>query len=124
MNKWKFLGLIGIVLLLIACGITASYLEAQALVSNLDGQRLVSEKMPSDFGMRYENISLETEDGYQLAAWYVPSENRAAIVLLHGYKNTRDAVLPVAQMLAQNGYGVILIDLRGHGESDGETLSF
>ncbi len=52
-----------------------------------------------------------------LSGWYVPSHNGAAIIMLHGYDGTRVGVLPQAMMLAEAGYGVLLYDMRGHGES-------
>ena len=49
---------------------------------------------------------------------------RGTIVLLHGYLQTRDSVTPWAVRLAQAGFRCVLIDLRGHGASTGEHISF
>lgn len=69
----------------------------------------------------FEEISLTTEDGETLFAWYRPTENGAAIILLHGAGGSREEVRPYAAMLARNGYGVLAMDLRGHGRSSGKT---
>lgn len=61
-------------------------------------------------------------DGATLAAWYLPSHDGAAVVLSHGAGSTRDAVLAHAAVLADAGYGVLLVDARGHGESTGEAM--
>ena len=53
--------------------------------------------------MAYENVRLRTGDGVSLAGWYVPSVNRAAVVLLHGAGSTRSNVLPQAAVLAPPG---------------------
>jgi dipeptidyl aminopeptidase/acylaminoacyl peptidase len=74
--------------------------------------------------LAYETVTLVTEDGFHLVAWYVPSQNQAAIILQHGYKDTRAGVLPLANILARHGYGVMMVDLRAHGESDGDTIFF
>jgi len=124
MNKWKILGTLGIVILLFVFGLSAAYFEAQLLIHNPVSQRDVLTHTPADYGMKYENVELTTDDGYHLAAWYVPSENRAAIILVHGYKGARANVLPIAQILARHGYGLLLLDLRAHGESQGEVISF
>ncbi len=58
----------------------------------------------------------------RLAAWYAPSLNRAAIVLVHGVGADRSAVLPETRMLAQAGFGVLALDLPGQGASGGESL--
>ena len=49
---------------------------------------------PASLGVAYENVTLQTADPVALAAWYVPSVNRAAVVLLHGAGSTRSNVLP------------------------------
>jgi dienelactone hydrolase len=74
--------------------------------------------------LAYQELTLRTSDGVSLAAWYVPSSNRAAVVLLHGAGSTRSDVLPQAAVLARAGFGVLLIDARGHGDSDGRAMDF
>ena len=61
-------------------------------------------------------MSLTTSDGLRLAGWYVPSRNGAAVIAFPGRKG------PVrhARMLARHGYGVLLLDRRGEGESEGD----
>jgi alpha-beta hydrolase superfamily lysophospholipase len=70
------------------------------------------------------DIALTTSDGVRLAASYFPSQNRATIILLHGYKANRSTMLPIAIMLIRHGYGVIIPDFRGHGESEGQLITF
>ena len=59
-----------------------------------------------------------------LAGWYVASTNRAAVVLLHGAGSTRSDVLDEAAVLAGHGFGVLMIDARGHGDSGGRAMDF
>lgn len=57
--------------------------------------------------------------------WYAPGEpGQGAVLLLHGVRADRRAMLPRALALHSRGHGVLLIDLPAHGESDGERLSF
>jgi pimeloyl-ACP methyl ester carboxylesterase len=79
---------------------------------------------PASIGLTYQSARLTTTDGVELAAWYVPAANRAAVILLHGAGSTRSSVLAHAAVLARNGYGVLLIDARGHGESAGRAMDF
>jgi pimeloyl-ACP methyl ester carboxylesterase len=72
----------------------------------------------------FQDVLLATSDNVQLAAWYAPPENGAVIILLHGAGNSRNAVRGHAEMLVNHGYGVLAIDLRGHGESDGNKNLF
>ena len=63
-------------------------------------------------------------DGVRLAAWYVPSRNGAAIVLVHGGGGDRDGLKLHAALLARHGYGVLLYDERGRGASGGRSNAF
>jgi pimeloyl-ACP methyl ester carboxylesterase len=72
----------------------------------------------------FVEMPLVTSDGIQLQAWYKPPENGAVIILLHGANSNRDSIRSYAQMLSQNGFGVLAPDLRGHGESRGGGNSF
>lgn len=79
---------------------------------------------PADRDLDYEDVSFTTGDGLTLHGWYIPSQNRAAVMLIHPMASNRLGVLEIAEFLARNGYGVLLFDLRAHGESDGEFLPF
>jgi pimeloyl-ACP methyl ester carboxylesterase len=54
----------------------------------------------------------------------VPSRNGASVVLLHGAGSPRTAVLDQASTLGAHGYGVLLLDARGHGNSAGRGMDF
>jgi fermentation-respiration switch protein FrsA (DUF1100 family) len=63
-----------------------------------------------------EDVELHTSDGLTLEGSYVPSRNGAAVIVAFGRKGTQDP----ARMLARHGYGVLIFDRRGEGESDGD----
>ena len=79
---------------------------------------------PSALGLVAEDVRFPADDGTELAAWYVPSRNGAAVVVRHGAGSTADDQLPQASVLASHGYGVLITDARGHGESDGRAMDF
>ncbi|HET7901667.1 MAG TPA: alpha/beta fold hydrolase [Candidatus Nanopelagicales bacterium] len=70
----------------------------------------------------YTEVHPVTDDGVILSAWWAPSSNGAAVVLLHGSGENRSAALPAAAVLRRHGYGVLLLDARGHGESAGSGM--
>jgi uncharacterized protein len=63
-----------------------------------------------------EDVQLHTSDGLTLEGSYVPSENGAAVIVAFGRQGTQDP----ARMLARHGYGVLIFDRRGEGESEGD----
>jgi hypothetical protein len=69
-----------------------------------------------DLGRPYERVSFTTADGLRLAGWYIPSRNRAAVIVFPG----RSGTLMHARLLARHGYGVLVFDRRGEGESEGD----
>jgi hypothetical protein len=63
-----------------------------------------------------EDVELHTSDGLTLEGSYVPSRNGAGVIVAFGRKGSQDP----ARMLARHGYGVLIFDRRGEGESDGD----
>jgi hypothetical protein len=74
-------------------------------------------------GLQHESVTFTASDGVRLAGWWVPSRNGAAIVLVHGGGGDRQGTIRHARMLAKAGYGVLLYDARGRGESAGHENS-
>jgi pimeloyl-ACP methyl ester carboxylesterase len=83
-----------------------------------------TDRTPADVQLDYREVHFRTPDGVRLAAWWVPSRNGAAVVLRHGAGSTRSAVIGHAAVLAGGGYGVLLVDARGHGASEGRGMDF
>jgi uncharacterized protein len=77
---------------------------------------------PADHGLSASDVDLTTSDGVRLAAWYLPTHNGAAVVLMHGSGSTRSSLLDHAAVLARHGYGVLAVDARGHGDSGGTAM--
>ena len=54
-----------------------------------------------------------------ISAFYLASLNDTLIVYLHGSGASRLQLMPLAKAMANLGYGFLLIDWPGHGESNG-----
>jgi uncharacterized protein len=78
----------------------------------------------ASFAVPHEDVSFRSADGIRLSGWYVPSRNGAAIVLVHGGGGDRDGLKLHATMLVRHGYGVLLYDERGRGQSGGRSDAF
>jgi uncharacterized protein len=70
----------------------------------------------ADLGRPYRLASFRSSDGLRLRGWYLPSQNGAAVIVAPG----RTGTLQHARMLARHGYGVLVFDRRGEGESQGD----
>lgn len=82
------------------------------------------EPIDGTFAVSHKDVSFETSDGLTIRGWYSPSRNGAAIVLVHGSGGNRMGPRKQAALLARHGYGVLLYDSRGRGESDGDPQGF
>lgn len=51
-------------------------------------------------------------------------EPKATILILHGFQDTKENMIHWALFLAQAGYRVVLVDLRGHGRSSGDWIGY
>jgi hypothetical protein len=72
----------------------------------------------------YREVGFEASDGLDLKGWYRPSENGATVLVVHGGSSDREGSVEHAEMLAAHGYGVLLYDARGRGESDGSENNY
>jgi len=80
--------------------------------------------LPSDLGMPYENIILETRDDVKISGWVIPSEkSKGIIICLHGYPANKSDILPVISFLYPD-FSLLLFDFRAHGESGGKITYF
>ena len=99
---------------------------------------LASGKTPGQLGVAFENVCLPAHgDSVRIAGWYIPSEgSRRAIVLVHGKDASRTRELDrtstmtpgefpeLAVGLSRRGFAVLMIDLRGQGESGPARFGF
>ncbi len=71
-----------------------------------------------------EQLTIASESGKQIAAWYSQQANSTAtIILLHPIRGSRKSMVERALMLRQHSYSTLLVDLQAHGESPGEHIT-
>lgn len=77
-------------------------------------------KVRINAGEPVQDTYFYSRDGIKLNGWYVKAKgNKSTIVYCHGQGENLSEWQNVAQFLTNNGYGVFMIDYRGHGKSEG-----
>ena len=86
---------------------------------------------PGDYQFKYAIEQKQNERGHKWLEpqldWTlppVPQPAKGTVLILHGYRDAKENVAHWALCLAQAGYRCVLVDLRGHGRSTGDTISF
>jgi uncharacterized protein len=104
--------------------LAAVYVVVPAVLATTPPPAPLGTKTPAAYGLAYRSVTLRTSDGVRLSGWYVPSTNGAALLLMHGSGSNRTGTLAQAAVLARHGYGALLLDARGHGDSAGHGMDF
>ncbi len=78
----------------------------------------------AEHGLSPERLILTTADGLDIVAYQVTAEQpKAVIIFLSGIHNPSvTAFFGHARMLLDHGYASILVEMRAHGESEGEVI--
>jgi pimeloyl-ACP methyl ester carboxylesterase len=85
--------------------------------------RPIAEPPPTVAGLQILSDRIRTSDGEVLGAWFSPGDpSKPTVLLVHGYTSARGEWSTVLPALARQGYGVLAITLRGHGDSTGGSL--
>ena len=76
---------------------------------------------PADWGLDYEDVTLNTADNVQLHGWYIPQQQSEQVLLFfHGnagnISHRRDSI----ELFHRLGLNVFIIDYRGYGKSRGK----
>src|SRR4029450_12532992 len=69
--------------------------RARELMTNPAATRKMSTETPADYQLAFDDVRVKTSDGLNLVGWYLPSKNGAALIVQHGYKDSRDLMLTV-----------------------------
>ena len=104
--------------------LSVSYVVADRLTH---AERHPIGRAPQVAAATYEDVSLRTSDGLTLKGWFFPVRGDRAAILIHGRHANRaeyqGRLERIADFLIADGFSVLLFDLRGHGDSDGDRFS-
>ena len=75
---------------------------------------------PVQSGLDYEAVTLHTDDGLRLSAWFIPHPApRAILLFFHGNAGNLSHRLESIRLFHDLGLAVFIIDYRGYGQSEG-----
>lgn len=76
----------------------------------------------------YEIVTFPARDGIELSGFFIPSpvsatESQETIIVVHGFNDCKRRAISLlpAGMLHRNGFNVLVMDLRNHGDSARDT---
>lgn len=73
----------------------------------------------------YETVNLTTRGKLLIEAWYIPVDSsKGTIVMFHGQGLNKSFLLQQAYEFRFLGFSIMLVDLRAHGNSGGNTTTF
>ena len=75
---------------------------------------------------KLEDVYVTTRDGLKLHALYIAAEEKSdrVVILHHGFTSHAADNSAHAKFFHEQGYEVLLLDLRAHGESEGDYVGF
>ena len=72
----------------------------------------------------YETVQLITRNDLNIEAWYSSVDSsKGTIILFHGISSNKSFLIPEAAEFRKSGFNVMLVDLRAHGNSAGNTCT-
>ena len=92
-------------------------------------ERIPVKGSPADNGLAYEDVSFPSfYKELNLSGWFIPAAGSdRVIIMVHGNggnrNNRHSGALDIAEGLVEHGFNVLMFDLHGHGESEGDTAS-
>lgn len=93
------------------------------------GKRPVKDGYPSvtDYNLSVDTLVMESDDGLLLYGLWCNAntpEIKGTILMIHGIGSCKDHFIPRAAWLADHGFNSVLVDLRAHGMSEGDYVTY
>ncbi len=76
---------------------------------------------PTNVGMDYQDVSIETTDGVTLHGWFITGRSSQVLLFFHGNAGNISHRLDSIRLFQDLGLSVLIIDYRGYGQSEGRT---
>ncbi len=128
MRRFVYIAIVVFALLPIAAGFIGNAIGPSVLhPAKLNPRRLAqTDEMIERTAARRTDFTVHANDGVELRGWKIvpASANGDWVLLFHGVSDNRTGDLGHAEFLLRNGYSVVMMDSRAHGESGGEMATY
>ncbi len=75
--------------------------------------------------VEFEEVEIESFDKLILKGFYVEGKSKNKyIILVHGFKDNHHVQMPFVRMFLKEGFNVLLVDERSHGDSEGKYPTY
>ena len=79
------------------------------------------DQTPAEWGLVYEDVFVDTEDGVRLHGWYIPRHgSKQALLFFHGNAGNISHRGASVEIFHRLGLNVFIFDYRGYGKSQGK----
>lgn len=123
---WSIVSIVGVGL-----GVYIGIAAFVAHVLTIPPREPITGTPKDDENLDYESVRFPARtDGLSIAGWFLPNpESEKAVIFVHGAGQCRTLEfhgrgLEFAAALQRHGYNILMIDLRGHGESADSRFTY
>ncbi len=97
------------------------FLSQERLVYYPDFPTRTVDTSPRAAGLEFEQLTIATEDGERLDAWYIPATSaRGTVIFFHGNAGNMGHRLDTLRILNDLSVNCLIFDYRGYGRSTGK----
>lgn len=118
-------------LVLAGIGLIVAHFQAPYLVARTNDPINKLRKLqaahsdPGGVGLDFDSFSIVTNDQLTLKGYFIPkAQAKGTIIMLHGIRAYKEHFIQIASRVHQEGFNLVLLDNRAHGQSDGEYCTF
>lgn len=89
------------------------------------GEKIIQQESSQSQQWLYQNseqVKITSFDHLKLKARLVHNQSDVYIIMVHGYRGNGASIISPIKKMKANGYNLLIPDLRGHGESEGNYI--